>query len=44
MKKVLEVIKNALLLQSQTMRDGGHPEGIGRGRKKFFERLTSSKR
>ena len=32
-KKVLVVNKNALLLQSQTMRDGGHPEGIGRGEK-----------
>jgi len=32
-KKVLVVIKNALLLQSQTMRDGDDPEGIGRGEK-----------
>jgi hypothetical protein len=32
-KKVLVVMKNAILLQSQTMRDGGHPEGIGRGEK-----------
>ena len=32
-KKVLVVNKNAVLLQSQTMRDGGHPESIGRGEK-----------
>ena len=32
-KKVLVVMKNALLLQSQTMRDGGDPEGVGRGQK-----------